>query len=218
MTLDPKLRPKKLKRLRQHTNPLAFQGEMTRPDWTAALGGPPQELEIGFGLGELLLARAQAHRDRRIAGVDVRWAYVEMVRKDAAACTPPLTNLFLVHAEGKVALTSWFDEGSIEDAIVYFPDPWFKRSHAKRRFIRPDTIALLTQVLASGGRLHLATDQEFLGAEMLKLLDAEPLLENAHGAGHFGTDSTLGAMSGREVEHLARGERIWRLLYTRKPR
>jgi tRNA (guanine-N7-)-methyltransferase len=208
----------KLKRLRQHTNPLAFQGLQQRPDWTALLGGPPRELEIGFGLGELVLARAAARREVRVCGLDVRWAYVQRARALALACEPPLGNLALLHAEGKLALTSWFDAASLDDVVVYFPDPWFKRRHAKRRFIRTDTVPLLARVLADGGRLHVATDQEPLAREMLSLLEAEPALQNAEGPGRFAEHSVLGAQSGREVDHESRGERIWRLLFTRRSR
>jgi tRNA (guanine-N7-)-methyltransferase len=204
------------KRLRQHTNPLAFQGDTQRPDWDAVLGGPPQELEVGFGLGELLLARAALHPETRICGVDVRWAYVERVREQVARMPVPPRNLYFAHAEGRMALADWIEPGTIRHLVVYFPDPWFKRRHAKRRFVNPENAALLARALAPGGLLHVATDQEPLAREMMDTFTAEPLLENAAGPGRFAEASGLDAQSGREVEHISRGQRIWRLLFRRR--
>src|SRR5262245_39145327 len=101
MTFERGTQRPRPKRLRQHTNPLAFQGATEPPNWDMVLGGPPQELEIGFGLGELLLARAQKHQHVRMCGLDVRWAYVERVREAAALIQPPLQNLYFAHAEAK---------------------------------------------------------------------------------------------------------------------
>jgi tRNA (guanine-N7-)-methyltransferase len=204
------------KRLRQHTNPLAFQGSRDRPDWDALLGGHPQELEIGFGLGELLLERAAMRPGARICGIDVRWAYVERVREAAAELPQPLPHLHFVHAEGKLALQTWLDEASVSHVVVYFPDPWFKKRHAKRRIINPEVTALITRVLKPGGLLHVATDQEPLAHEMMGLLTETRGLSNVMGAGRFAPYSVLGAMSGREVEHLKRGQRIWRLTFRRE--
>lgn len=204
-------RPQKLKRLRQHTNPLAFQGRMEVPDWNAVLGGLPEELEIGFGLGELLLERAKAHPATRILGVDVRWAYVECVRLQVRELPEPRPRLHTEHAEGKWVLRHWIPEGSLNHAVVYFPDPWFKKKHAKRRFLTSETVALLARGLKPGGLLHVATDQELLGRDLLPMCEAEPTLRNIEGEGRFAPLSRLGAMSGREVKHLERGEAIWRI-------
>lgn len=214
--VDPRANRPRPKRLRQHTNPLAFQGATERPDWNAVLGGHPEELEVGFGLGELLLKRAALHPDTRICGVDVRWAYVERVREQAALSPVPLRNLYFVHAEGRLALSRWIDPGTLSSIIVYFPDPWFKKRHAKRRIINPQNVALMSTALRPGGLLHVATDQGPLAAEMMNVLSAEPTLENAVGPGQFAVESTLDASSGREDEHIKRGERIWRLLFRRR--
>ena len=203
------------KRLRQHTNPLAFQGATERPDWNTVLGGPPEELEIGFGLGELLLDRAAMRPGSRICGIDVRWAYVERVREEAAALPRPLPNLYFVHAEGKLALSKWIDPGTLKHAIVYFPDPWFKKRHEKRRIINPEVVSLIAGALAPRGLLHVATDQEPLGHSMLEIISAEPRLRNVVGPNRFAPESAIGAQSGREIEHIRRGERIWRMLFER---
>jgi tRNA (guanine-N7-)-methyltransferase len=213
---DPRTTRPRPRRLRQHTNPLAFQGATDCPNWQLVLGGPPQELEIGFGLGELLLARAAMRPSSRICGIDVRWAYVERVREAISRNNLQLPNLHFIHAEGTLALTRWIASESLEHVIVYFPDPWFKKRHAKRRIIRRDTAALIAQALTSGGLVHIATDQAPLAAEMMTILSAEPLLMNVMGGGKFAPRSVLGCMSGREEEHLRRGEPIWRLIFCRR--
>lgn len=210
---SPRPRPK---RLRQHTNPLAFQGVTDRPDWQAVLGGHPQELEIGFGLGELLISRAQMRPGVRLCGIDVRWAYVERVREAVTQLGKPLPNLFFVHAEGKMALTRWLDADSLDQAIVYFPDPWFKNRHHKRRIIQSETASLLARVLKPGGLLNVATDQEMLAQDLMMVLRAEPRLTNLLGGERFAPSSMLGATSGREDDHMARGQRIWRLIFRKR--
>ncbi len=213
--LDRRTNRPRPKRLRQHTNPLAFQGATARPDWNALLGGQPQELEIGFGLGELLLARAQMRPGVRMVGVDVRWAYVERVREELARRDTPLPHLYFVHAEGKLALEQWLDPASLDTAVVYFPDPWFKKRHHKRRIINPTVAALLARALKPGGILHVATDQEMLAHSMMEVLTATPGLHNTMGVNRFAPYGILGAQSGREEEHIRRGQHIWRLTFTR---
>lgn len=203
------------KRLRQHTNPLAFQGATERPDWDTLLGGQPQELEIGFGLGELLLDRARQRPGARIVGVDVRWAYVERVREELARLDVPLPHLYFVHAEGRLVLEKWLNPASLETVVVYFPDPWFKKRHHKRRIINPVVTSLLARVLKPGGMLHVATDQEPLAHAMMEVLTATPGLRNVMGVNRFAPYGILGAQSGREEEHTRRGQRIWRLTFTR---
>ncbi|MBI5498163.1 MAG: hypothetical protein HY904_24385 [Deltaproteobacteria bacterium] len=212
---DPRESRPRPRRLRQHTNPLAFQGAREPPDWHAVMGGPPEELEIGFGLGELLLARAAMRPSARILGIDVRWAYVERCREALARLDRPLPHLHFLHAEGTLCLREWLAPASLRHVVVYFPDPWFKKRHHKRRIINATTRGLLVRVLRPGGLLHVATDQQMLAAEIMELLTATDGLRNEMGPGRYAPHAVLGARSGREADHAARGHRIWRLLFRR---
>lgn len=212
---DPRTSRPRPKRLRQHTNPLAFQGATQRPDWSAVLGGHPTEVEVGFGLGELLIQRAAMRPGVRMCGLDVRWAYVERTREAAKAWPTPLDNLYFVHAEASLALEHWLDPGALDHLVVYFPDPWFKKRHHKRRIISPKTAPLMARVLRAGGLLHVATDQEPLAHDMMDVLTATPGLDNVLAPGRFAPFSVVGAASGREEVHQTRGQRIWRLLFQR---
>lgn len=212
---DPRTSRPRPRRLRQHTNPLAFQGARERPDWNAVMGGPPEELEIGFGLGELLLARAALRPSARILGIDVRWAYVERCREAAQRMGKPLPHLYFVHAEGTLCLRDWLEPASLRHVVVYFPDPWFKKRHHKRRIINAGTAGLIARVMRPGALLHVATDQEMLGREIMDVLCATPGLHNELGGRRFAPYALLGARSGREEDHAARGHRIWRLLFRR---
>jgi tRNA (guanine-N7-)-methyltransferase len=143
----------------------------------------PVVLEIGFGNGEHLLARAQAEPDRDFLGVEVHRPGVGRVLNRAHAAG--LTNLRVACADAIEVLRDWLPAGALAEIVVYFPDPWPKKRHHKRRLVQPAFGALAATRLAPGGLLKLATDWAEYATHMRATLDAEPLLENVAGAAGF---------------------------------
>ncbi|HUR13274.1 MAG TPA: tRNA (guanosine(46)-N7)-methyltransferase TrmB [Mycobacteriales bacterium] len=116
---------------------------------------PGTVLEIGFGMGEATAAMAAASPDVDVVAVDVHPAGVaSLLRRLEAA---DLTNVRVVEGDA-VDLLSSLPTGSLGEVRLYFPDPWPKARHAKRRFLRPSIVALLADRLEPQGFLHLATD------------------------------------------------------------
>lgn len=136
----------------------------------------PVVLEIGSGMGESTAAMATAAPDVDHLAVEVyRPGLAQLLLRIEQA---EITNLRLLHGDAHALLTAHIAPGSLQAVRIYFPDPWPKLRHHKRRLVRPELIALVTSRLAAGGSLHLATDWESYAEEMLAACTAEPGLRN----------------------------------------
>lgn len=116
----------------------------------------PLVLEVGAGHGEAALAFADAHPDTDVLAVDVHTpGVVALLRAAHESATP---NLFAMRADALVLLDERLGPGSLAGVHLFFPDPWPKARHHKRRFVRPDVLALLANRMASGAPFRMATD------------------------------------------------------------
>ncbi len=116
----------------------------------------PLEIEIGAGKGRFLLTRAEAHPGRNFFGIDYRWRFL---REGAQrAVQRELTNLIFIKTEAEEIVPHLVPAESVDVFHIYFPDPWHKRKHHKRRLLTPDFFKLLHASLVPGGLLELATD------------------------------------------------------------
>lgn len=146
-------------------------------DLDALVGLPPApwEVELGFGKGKHLLRRAAAEPERRFLGVEVASKYhrrvVYRARRDG------LRNLVAVRGEALLLLATVLPRGFAEALHVYFPDPWPKSRHHKRRLFDPETVDLVLGVLRPGGRLSFATDFLDYGERVLEILAGVPGLD-----------------------------------------
>jgi tRNA (guanine-N7-)-methyltransferase len=145
----------------------------------AALFGrtAPVVLEIGFGMGEATAAMAAADLERDYLAIDVHTPGVATLlnRLDERG----LTNVRIAE-EDALELVRRLPPGSLDAVHAFFPDPWPKSRHHKRRLIQPGHVALLRSRLAPGGTLHCATDWTEYARAMLTVLTGDPELVNAH--------------------------------------
>jgi tRNA (guanine-N7-)-methyltransferase len=143
----------------------------------------PVTLEIGFGDGEQLATLAALHPDRDYLGAEVHEPGVGhlLLRVEALG----LTNIRVARHDAVELLRHQVPLGSLDEALVYFPDPWHKKRHNKRRLIQPPFVALLLERLRIGGVFRLATDWEPYAHHMLEVLGAEPRLRNRSADGTF---------------------------------
>ena len=157
---------------------IAYSG---RPIDVRAIFGrvAPLFLEIGSGMGETSVAIAQAHPQNDYIAVEVHLPGVGSLLK--AIDEAGLGNLRVIRHDAVDVLEKMIPDGSLSGLHVFFPDPWPKKRHNKRRLIQPPLVALAARKLAPGGYLHLATDWEPYAEHMLAVLSAEPLLENPSG-------------------------------------
>ena len=136
----------------------------------------PLYLEIGSGMGETSVAIAKAHPDNDYIAVEVHLPGVGSLLKSIDE--EGLGNLRVIRHDAVDVLEKMIRDETLAGLHVFFPDPWPKKRHHKRRLIQPPLVALASRKLALGGYLHLATDWEPYSEHMLEVLGAEPLLEN----------------------------------------
>ncbi len=142
-------------------------------EWLA--GDGLWEVELGFGKGRYLLRRAQGEPDRRFLGVEVVSRYYRLVRR--RMLNRGIENLVLLRGEALYLLATALPRGIAKAVHVYFPDPWPKSRHQKRRLFEADTVDLVLGLLAPGGRLLFATDFIEYGGRVAELLAGHPNLE-----------------------------------------
>jgi tRNA (guanine-N7-)-methyltransferase len=146
-------------------------------DWAAIFGrAAPTVLEIGFGMGGATAAIAAARPDSNFIGVEVHepgvGALLKLINERS------LENLRVVQHDAVEVLAHMVALRSLAGVHIYFPDPWHKKRHHKRRLIQPAFVSQLVNHIAPGGYLHCATDWEPYAQQMLEVLSAEPQLHN----------------------------------------
>jgi tRNA (guanine-N7-)-methyltransferase len=138
----------------------------------------PLVLEIGFGMGETTAAIAGQHPEIDFLGVEVFVAGIGALAKRVREAG--LANVRIIEHDAVAVVRSMIAPGSLHGIHVFFPDPWPKTRHHKRRLIAQPFVGLLAQCLRPGGTLHCATDWENYAQQMLHVLAHEPLLHNLH--------------------------------------
>jgi tRNA (guanine-N7-)-methyltransferase len=175
----------------------------------------PVVLEIGFGMGETTAAIAQGRPDVDFLGIEVFAAGVGALLKRIEELA--LTNVRLVHHDAVEVVRDMIPNDSLAGVHIYFPDPWPKTRHHKRRLIAQPFVGMLARRIAPGGYLHCATDWEDYAQQMLDVLGHEPQLANT-AAGYAGPANPLTRRPTTKFN--ARGERLghgtWDLVFSRR--
>ena len=136
----------------------------------------PFVVEVGSGMGETTAAIAAAHPEVDYLAIEVHLPGVGALLKRIDALA--LTNLRVIRHDAIEVLTHGIADDSLAGFHLFFPDPWPKKRHHKRRIVQPAFAALVARKLAPGGLFHAATDWPEYAEHMLAVLSAEPLLEN----------------------------------------
>lgn len=171
----------------------------------------PVVLEIGFGMGGTTVQIAAARPDTDFLGVEVYLPGVGSLLRQLHE--RGLTNLRVLRADASEVVMHRIGPGTLAGVHVYFPDPWPKKRHHKRRLLQPPFVALLASRLAPGGYLHCATDWRDYAEQMLATLSAEPRLANAHTG--FAPRPAWRPLTKFEARGLTLGHEVYDLLFTR---
>ena len=173
----------------------------------------PHVLEIGFGMGEVLIDAAASTPAWDFLGIDVHEPGIGRVL--AAAAAAALSNLRVLRGDAAELLPASFAARSLDQIWVLYPDPWPKKRHHKRRLVQPAFAAELVRALRPGGRLRLATDWEDYARHMLEVLDVVEGLRNVAGPGRYCPAPQRWAESKFERRGRRLGHPILHLSYTR---
>ncbi|MBW7901309.1 MAG: tRNA (guanosine(46)-N7)-methyltransferase TrmB [Rhodocyclaceae bacterium] len=182
-------------------------------DLDAAFGrSAPKFLEIGCGMGETTAAIAAAHPENDYLGLEVHAPGVGSLCKLIAEGS--LTNLRVCRHDAVEVLRDMIGDGTLAGVHVFFPDPWPKARHHKRRLIQPPLVAALAAKLQPGGYLHCATDWENYAEQMLAVLSAEPALANT--ADGYAPRPEHRPLTKFEQRGLRLGHGVWDLVFRKK--
>ena len=143
----------------------------------------PLTLEIGFGNGEALLAMAQASPHENFIGIEVHRPGVGHLL--LALQRQGLQNVRIVTEDAVQVLQTALPDACLDRVLLFFPDPWHKKRHHKRRLVQPGFIELLARKLRRGGILHMATDWEDYAIHILAVVEASGLFINCAGSGRY---------------------------------
>lgn len=171
----------------------------------------PHIVEIGFGMGQATAQIAQVRPGDDFVGIEVHAPGVGGLCKliDEGG----LTNLRIVQHDAVEVLRDMIPEGSLAGVHIYFPDPWPKKRHHKRRLVQGPFVKLIASRLAPGGYLHCATDWEEYAHQMLEVLSAEPLLANT--ADGFAPKPDYRPLTKFENRGLKLGHGVWDVVFKR---
>jgi tRNA (guanine-N7-)-methyltransferase len=172
----------------------------------------PTVLEIGFGMGDTTSHIAKGMPEKDFIGVEVHTPGVGSLLKQIGE--QELSNLRLIQHDAVEVLNHMIPANSLAGVHVFFPDPWHKARHNKRRLIQAPFVKLLTERLAPGGYLHCATDWQEYAEQMLDVLGAETGLANT--AEGYAPQPAYRPLTKFENRGLRLGHGVWDLVFVKK--
>lgn len=172
----------------------------------------PKFLEIGFGMGETTVSIAQMHLQNDYLAIDVHTPGVGSLLKQIGETG--LNNLRIIQHDAVEVLKCMLTPECLDGTHIFFPDPWPKARHHKRRLIQPQFITLLSERLKHGGYLHVATDWEEYAQQILQVLSSEPQLINT--VTDYAPRPAYRPLTKFEQRGLKLGHGVWDLVFQKK--
>ncbi len=173
----------------------------------------PRTLEIGFGDGDNLATLAARHPERDYLGIEVHDPGVGhlLLRVERES----LENIRVARHDAVEVINHWLAPDSIDELLVFFPDPWHKKRHHKRRLIQTGFLEQLARVMPPGARLHLATDWAPYAEDMRAACDDSPAFDNTQSTGGYAARPDTRPTTKFERRGLRLGHTVFDLLYKR---
>lgn len=202
-------------RIHQHVNPLSpFYRFAPPPIQLESIFAKPQplHLDIGCGRGRFVLKMAELFPEINFLGVEIRYPLVEEANRLAQANN--LTNLRYEFTNATYALGELLKDlpaAAIQTATIQFPDPWYKRKHAKRRMVDANLIETIVRHTRTAGEIFIQTDVDFLAAEMFETLRANENLREI-----IATENPFPVKTEREAAVEEKNLPVYRAMFTKK--
>ena len=189
-----------------------YQAQLLDLDTLFGRRNHPKILEIGFGMGEATAHIAQLLPHQDFLVVDVHAPGVGRLLNRIA--TADLSNIRVMRHDAVEVLQQCLPDASLDGVHIFFPDPWSKKRHHKRRLLQAPFVALLCQKLKPKGYIHIATDWQDYAESILTLLSHTPQLENTSLA--FAERPNYRPLTKFEVRGIALGHAIWDVVFRRR--
>lgn len=174
----------------------------------------PVVVEIGFGMGASLLTMAKDQPDYDFIGIEVHRAGVGSLTADLH--DEAITNVRVVPHDAVTVFKEQLSPESLTGVQIFFPDPWHKKKHNKRRLIQPEFVNLIVACLKPGGFIHCATDWEDYANHMHTVLSAETSLQNSQTNGGFSPRPDNRPLTKFEQRGTRLGHGVWDLIYHKR--
>lgn len=173
----------------------------------------PLIFEIGFGMGESLAAMAARHPENDYLGVEVYRPGVGSLLRQVGEHES--TNVRVISEDAVIVLEKMIPDASLDRLQLFFPDPWHKKRHHKRRIVQPKFVALVRRKLKVGGVFHMATDWEDYARHMMAVMSDAPGYENCLAQGAFASRPEYRPLTKFEQRGHRLGHGVWDLLFKR---
>ncbi|MGN1357161.1 MAG: tRNA (guanosine(46)-N7)-methyltransferase TrmB [Succinivibrionaceae bacterium] len=189
---------------------IEYQNKML--DFTGVFGNSnPTVLEIGFGMGKSLVAMAQNEPQVNFIGIEVH-------RPGIGACLMSvrdldIKNIRVMDHDAVEVLTNMIPDGSLSKLQLFFPDPWHKKRHHKRRIVQPDFLRLVADKLVKGGIIHMATDWQEYAEHMAQTGNSCSFLKNLSSSGDYVPRPSFRPVTKFEERGLRLGHGVWDLMF-----
>jgi len=171
----------------------------------------PKILEIGFGMGDSTATIALAHPENDYLALEVHTPGVGNLLK--LIDVQQISNIRIIQHDAVEVLRNMISDASLSGAHIFFPDPWHKARHNKRRLIQTPFVAQLVRKLKPGGYIHVATDWQDYAEQVLRVLSEEPLLENT--ADGYAPRPAYRPLTKFEQRGIRLGHGVWDLVFHR---
>lgn len=175
----------------------------------------PRILEIGAGMGEVSMALAKKHPENDYLAIEVHRAGIGSLIRQAASAE--LGNIRVICHDVVESLKQQIPDRSLDEVYIFFPDPWPKKRHHKRRLISPELVTLLCRKLKCHARLFIATDWQDLAEHVLDVCDSVPGLINLAGQGHYAPRANWRPLTKFEQRGRKLGHQVWDFAYGLAP-
>ena len=194
-----------------------YKAQLVEPSSLFAPSSEPRKtvLEIGFGMGETTAHIAQVLPEVNFLCCEVHEPGVGALLKRAGEAG--IENIRIIAHDAVEVLEQMLPPESLDGVHIFFPDPWHKNRHYKRRLIQPEFVAKLLRHIKPGGYLHLATDWQPYAVQMLEVLSAEPQLQNtATAANGYVEKPHYRRLTKFENRGLKLGHGVWDLVFIKR--
>lgn len=202
------------KALEQYWPTMGLTTEQGMLDFSRLFGNAnPVVLEIGFGMGKSLVAMAAAAPELNFIGIEVHRPGVGACLGDAGEAE--LSNLRVFEHDAVEVLAQCIADNSLHRVQLYFPDPWHKTRHHKRRIVQPEFVEKLKTKIAIGGQFHMATDWEPYAEHMLEVMQSNQCFENTSNDNTYVERPAHRPITKFETRGQKLGHGVWDLIFTR---